>query len=303
MIARTRRRLGFTLIELLVVIAIIAILIGLLLPAVQKVREAANRTKCQNNCKQIGLALHNHHDALGWLPPSHGAGGYRTTGTWLMRILPFIEQSALYNTATGSNPASADAVVVQIYGCPSDPRGNRVFSQNVGGFSQDYGLTSYLACHGSQWATYNFTTGQYVGDGMIYYNSKRKITDALDGASNTILVGERPPSPDGAYLPLYWGWWIYETNWDVGMAANATSIFSYSNGTSGTPCPNPDRYREGDINNYCDTDHFWSPHPGGAYFVFGDGGVRFVPYTIGSSLFTALTMRSGGEVVDLTKIQ
>ena len=279
--------MGFTLIELLVVIAIIAILIGLLLPAVQKVRQAAFRTQCQNNCKQIGLALHNHHDALGWLPPSHGAGGYKTTtATWLTRILPFIEQSALYGAATSSNPSLADAVVVSIYSCPSDPRGNQVFTQNINGISQDYGLTSYVACHGSQWSAYNFTTGQYVGDGMIYFNSKTKITDALDGALNTILVGERPPSPDGAYLPLYWGWWHYESNQDVGMAANATAVFSYSNGTSGTACPNPDCYRQGDINNYCDTDHFWSPHPGGAYFIFGDGGVRVVSYNIGSTMFT-----------------
>jgi prepilin-type N-terminal cleavage/methylation domain-containing protein len=301
----SRSRRGFTLIELLVVIAIVAVLIGLLLPAVQKVRQAALRTKCQNNCKQIGLALHAHEAAYGFLPPSHGTGGYAISGTWLQRLLPFIEQSSLYQLSIGTaaQQQQAESTAVSIYLCPADPRGLTTFSSNVGGVSQDFGLTSYLACHGTSFATYNPSTGCYFADGMIYYKSKTRIIDAQDGSSNTILAGERPPSPDGNYLPLYWGWWMYQTNWDVGMASNATAVFPFSAGTSGTPCANPDQFREGDFNNYCDTNHFWSPHSGGAYFIFGDGGVRFVPYSVGTVLFTALCTRSGGEVVDLKLIQ
>jgi len=303
MLFRQRRR-GFTLIELLVVVAIIAVLIGLLLPAVQKIREAAYRTRCQNNCKQIGLALHMHHDATGVLPPSHGASG-GMSGTWLLRILPNIEQSALYQMGTGTpaQQAQAGSTAVNIFLCPSDPRGLTTFNQNVGGFNQDFGLTSYLACHGTTFANFNPSTNTFVGDGMIYTGSKVRLTDAQDGASNTIVAGERPPSPDDAYLPLYWGWWNSEYNWDVGMAANGSAIFTFSRGSTGTACPNPDRFREGDFLNYCDTNHFWSPHAGGAYFVFGDGGVRYVPYGIGSAVFNALCTRSGGEVVDLNQIQ
>jgi prepilin-type N-terminal cleavage/methylation domain-containing protein len=291
------RRRAFTLIELLVVIAIIAVLIGLLLPAVQKVREAAARTKCQNNLKQIGLALHNHHDSFGWLPPAHGTAGYGVNGTWLLRLLPFIEQSALYQLGTGASAQQliAQSTPVPTYLCPSDPRAVIQYTQNVGGFSSDYGLTSYVACHGT---TFDGTSS----NGMIYHNSKTRIVDAADGSSSTILAGERPPSPDGEFLPLYWGWWFYQSTHDVGMVANAFPVFTHSNGISGVPCPNPDIFREGTFQNYCDTNHFWSPHPGGAWFVFGDGGVRFVPYTIGSTIFSAMCTRSGGEVVDMNSV-
>jgi prepilin-type N-terminal cleavage/methylation domain-containing protein/prepilin-type processing-associated H-X9-DG protein len=197
------RRLGFTLIELLVVIAIIAILIGLLLPAVQKVREAASRLKCQNNIKQIALAMHNFHDAKSTLPPGslyHGSGG------WQLTILPFLEQQALfglfqgYNTA--SNPAFSSTNVTNVTGrqlaictCPSD-----TVVVNKGQTYSGCAYFNYAANFGNTAVSDSFTTGIMTtqatyggftfGGAPFRYNNGQKLVDITDGTSNTLMLAE-----------------------------------------------------------------------------------------------------------------
>src|SRR5262249_27695616 len=154
-------------------------------------------------------------------------------------------------------------MVIQTFVCPSDPRSASKYTATVNGISDDYGLTWYAANAGK-----NFSTR----DGVMYYvqittttpvryGSRHKITDLTDVTSNTILAGERPPSPDGNFEPLFWGWWCQETFHDNSCVATDNSIvYTLSGGNAGTPCPNPDRFRPGNINNYCDLHHFWSNH-------------------------------------------
>src|SRR3954471_3241575 len=172
---------GFTLIELLVVIAIIAILIALLVPAVQKVREAAARNQCQNNLKQIAIGLHNYHDTLLPFPPSWGPGApmpyyenmttaqSQATGekgdTWLRHILPFVEQGNVKN----------EKALIPVYNCPQDPR----YLAGMFSNSDGHGYTSYLAVPG-----YDFGST----DGIMYKKSKTRLATIGDGSSNTLLV-------------------------------------------------------------------------------------------------------------------
>jgi prepilin-type N-terminal cleavage/methylation domain-containing protein/prepilin-type processing-associated H-X9-DG protein len=344
--ASTIIRRAFTLIELLVVIAIIAVLIGLLLPAVQKVREAAARAKCTNNLKQMGLGLHNFHDVNLIFPPGLGALNDRASGltfaafnkptipinlrvrSWMAHILPFMEQNALYRQlplnptdpatsaqygipvyAAGDSPA---ALPLAVYNCPSDPRGTTTYTGSSllnGGFA-NAGTTSYAAVGGLDSWDRNEWPNSF---GIIYWRSKTRITDVVDGTSNTLMVGERPPDPENAY-----GWWQsgdgignedrgwpqinFDWEWDTVQYVVNTgpSPWSHNHSQSNPPaCQYPAFYQPGDVSNFCDFNHFYSMHTGGANFVFGDGSVRFLPYSV-RPIMNALATRARGEVADLT---
>jgi prepilin-type N-terminal cleavage/methylation domain-containing protein len=307
---RPNRRSGFTLIELLVVIAIIGILIALLLPAVQKVRDAANRIKCENNLKQIGVALHNYHDTYGLLPTGQdlstvlpdGSPNYHDNWTWLARILPYVEQQNLYNLADAyarggpssrytdpysppSNPAQYTPMPV--YSCPNDSRELTASfaDENEGtGSMIDVAFTGYLGVSGSDYRH---------REGVFFTGSNIAFKDITDGLSNTLFVGERPPSED-----LVFGWWFDGQGQGQTGSGDVTLGVRELNGPDGyRTCPHgPYMFMPGSINNNCDTWHFWSLHAGGANFLFGDASVHFLPYSA-DNILPAMATRAGGEVV------
>jgi prepilin-type N-terminal cleavage/methylation domain-containing protein len=201
---RASQRMGFTLIELLVVIAIIAILMGLFLPAVQKVRGAAARVTCQKNFKQLGLALLNYHDVFGTFPQPRGIYPYEVVGFtypkgWPYKILPFIEHDNLQKV-TDANFVATVAANVKTFECPSDPRSGTDGKYNTADFGNvTAGLIWYVGVTGSlgMWPD-AFTLSN---SGVFQANTQRiPIAFITDGTSNTLLLGEWPPSAD-----LAWG--------------------------------------------------------------------------------------------------
>jgi prepilin-type N-terminal cleavage/methylation domain-containing protein/prepilin-type processing-associated H-X9-DG protein len=304
-------RSGFTLIELLVVIAVIALLLALLLPAVQKTREAARRAQCLNNLKQIGLALHNWHDITGHFPPAHihQPGSSSVTYniptpyepfkdeywfSWMARILPEIEQNTLYAHVDWeewafTNPPSqmpgggyANGVLIETYHCPSAQK-DELLLVDTGSGVVPFAHTHYLGVNG---------TDQFACDGIIYVNSRVRIGHITDGTSNTLLVGERPPDAD-----QYWGWWFAGAGPDPYFGAGDVTLGTAERIQVGDTCApsNPrSRYKAADKTEE-DTWHFWSAHEGGAHFLLADGSVRFIPYSLDQSVFQNLGTRSKGE--------
>jgi prepilin-type processing-associated H-X9-DG protein/prepilin-type N-terminal cleavage/methylation domain-containing protein len=291
------RRSAFTLVELLVVIAIVAALLGLLLPAVQKTRAAASRLACTNNLKQIGLALHSYHDTGGALPPGltpRRKGEPFPDMGWLTRLLPFVEQQPLWDLTTvayaerPSNPYGLPhygiMTPIKVFGCPAD---GRVTSAQVTHQDLRVALSSYLGVLG---------TNLSRNDGALYWDSRIRLTDILDGMSNTLMVGERPPSAD-----FWYGWW-YAAQGQARSGSADTVLgvrevrFADDEYTPGCP-PGPYRFVQGSLTNPCDVFHFWSLHSGGANFLFADGSVQFLAYSA-DSVLPALSTRAGGEVVE-----
>lgn len=293
----SNRRVAFTLVELLVVIAIIAVLIGLLLPAVQKVREAAARSTCSNNLKQIGLALHNYHDTYDALPIGMSA---KTSPTpymsWLTRLLPYVEQQPLWAESQAAFEQSDLFILVPphrplgrlvpVYQCPAmSPK-----SAVVNLVKTTVAFTSYLGSSGSEPVSAR-------PNGLLTSVSAIRLSAVTDGTSSTIAVGERHNSPDtdGEY---HFGWWYAGTGQLLdGSADYILSVRETNHSPYLTACPpGPYQFVPGRVNQSCDVLHYWSSHPSGANFAFADGSVRFLRYSA-NDIMPALATRAGGEVV------
>lgn len=271
----TRTTTGFTLIELIVTIAIIAVLSGLLFPAVQQVRESARRTECRNHLHQIGIALHSYHSAHNCLPIGNVPG---TNFTFQSMLLPQLEQSAvsaLIDFRAAGNcfdwkaalPADRDPgrFDVAVFLCPSDPNSGRQITSTSGVHTP----TDYLGVSG---------TTPVDKDGVLFSGSRTSFRDFTDGTSTTMLAGERgiPENLDRGWTICAYG------SFGDGDTDNLLSTLG------GLQPGSADSFHNG---------HFWSYHPQSAHFLFADASVKTLTYTMDDTLVKALSSRSDGEIV------
>jgi len=314
--SRGRRAAAFTLIELLVVMTIAAVMVGLLLPAIQRVREAAARSKCKNHLKQLGTALHTFHDMYGSFP----SGGERLQNTfaigWAGRVLPFIEEENRYRGIDrlttgalkkvmpwrykfaphyGDNQLYTDPV--KVFVCPASELG--VFSPDVIAVDSqmnapNQGALHYRANAGSSLGPVRDAPRgpdyDYATSGVIFPDSHVRMTDITDGSSTTILLGEcssaagwTPGSKNwGGIQPWTWGYFSLAPQ--DGYLMIDHKMLAHPIGYSGDFLPNSTPYR--------------SAHSGrGANMLFADGSVRYLPATTDLTLLQNLATRAGGEVV------
>ncbi len=317
-------RRGFTLIELLVVIAIIAVLIALLLPAVQSAREAARRSQCVNNLKQMGFALHNYHDAVLGFPPGYLAASKFIDGetdtspgwSWASMILPQLDQSPLYSSINVYLPIQAAANVTSVqtslavFLCPSDQIPGRTFAvtDGFGNTVATVAPSSYADCTGNDAADVALgLNNDGSGNGLFYRNSAIRIAAIVDGTSQTVMLMER-------------AWADSEGTW-TGAIAGGYILRGPLNPCPGSavatylaPCLVQVHCHMINSNSDSDSglDDPSSFHPGGANILFGDGSVHYIRsitndlgvnpdgstrYTPSSIIFQSLGTRTGGEVI------
>ncbi len=319
------RRRGFTLIELLVVIAIIAVLIALLLPAVQQAREAARRSTCKNNMKQLGLALHNYHDTYNQFPVNYGTTFTLANSTlaWTVGILPYIDQAPLFaqidtnygiqndprslnpDTTPVANPSNGWVAkqIIPAFKCPSDT------SDLVMGGRANYGGTwavnSYKASCGANWAWGNWQSpaqfnstrwgvtnnGLDRGNGFIFrgssFTASSSFKNITDGTSNTFALGEAVPK----YCIHTWWWWFNGVTATCSIPLNAPPVCASS------PTASKDQLLVQCAGDWPNNYSFMSQHTGGGHFAMADGAVRFVSENIDLGLYRSVSTSAGGEVV------
>lgn len=295
------RRVAFTLIELLVVTAIIAVLLGLLVPAVQKVRESASRLNCINNLKQVSLALLNHHDVFKQFPAGY-TSGVDAMGNdsgpgwgWAARLLPHMEQEALFRTLDFNKPIdnAANALgreaMIKSFLCPSDVGPPKPFA--VGPRSANGAMTSTLCMVAPANLVGCFGVGEpgVDGEGVFFRNSAVRIADILDGSSTTFVVGER----SFRYAEATWVGAV--TGAAHGPTVNSPLPFLESHASNFVLAHTGETYQGPGYPE--ETNHFSAIHTGGGNFAFADGHVGFLSRNTTYGTYKALSTRAGGETI------
>lgn len=290
-----RGRTAATLLECVVAIAIAGLLAALSVVAVQRARAMAARVDCEHRLRQVAMAVHAYESQHARLPEGCayrvGPGdSRRQVGmSWLTAILPFVEQAELWDLAWQAqvdDPIDGNSAqhwfvgeqVIPAYLCPTE----RYHLGRNAATGRQWGVTSYLGVAG---------TSIWAKDGVFHSELVVHMVDITDGTSNTIMIGERPAGPDGAYAAWYKGWGDMAIGpmldagygrWEVHGACRSASTM----------------FRPGQIDSLCDVSHFWSLHTGGANFALADGSARFIAYDC-ADVLPALATRAGGEIVSL----